>query len=427
MCSNPISKIDEETGEEITFACRRCDECIATRRHNWVARAMAEKAMYKHALCVALTYDETTQENRDAAKIFAYHDVKLFMKRLRDAAWQNERRSAKRDKRDAVRPIIRFLCAGEQGSRDNRCHWHLILYSDCDLLKLGVISKFGRQVTDPDDIFTVGKEKLRRHWTLWGKGFVTFQKPDQGGMHYVLSYCLKDQFTGEKSLGTMREARSENFATGLFRMSKRPPIGHEWLVRKMVALAERGQVLPNTHLRVPDFHGYWRPNELPRERLLIGLLAINQQVRWRTGRNAPQWAPLLAHCKDSETDMELLNGPQMEESELSEVEQFEYELAARARQSGDDQRRREIVRRCAQTIPCRDCLHHCTPYQLERLGIRRVDPGDGGPWEYTSLPGRPDIWDRWHDREHRGDGLNSLCQKKGTAEYQRIFPASGRL
>lgn len=418
MCSDPITKLDEETGEEVTFACRRCDECIATRRHNWVARAMAEKAMHKHALCVALTYDETTQENRDAAKMFAYCDVRGFLARIR---------SDLRRKFGRGNYNLRFLCAGEQGSRDGRCHWHLILYSDRDLLQCGTISKFGRPVTDPADIFSVGKNKLRRHWTMWGRGFVTFQKPDQGGMHYVLSYCLKDQFTGEKSQGTMREAKSENFATGLFRMSKRPPIGHEWLVRKMVALSERGQVLPNTHLRVPGFDGYWRPNEMPRERLLTGLLAINQQVRWRTGRNAPQWASLLAHCKDSETDMELLNGPQIEEVEVSDVEQFEYELAARARQAGDDQRRREIVRRCAQTTPCRDCLHHCTPYQLERLGVRRVDPGDGGPWEYTSLPGRPDIWDRWHDPVHRGDGCNSLCQKKGTAEYQRVFPASGRL
>lgn len=385
--------------------------------------------MHKHALCVALTYDNSTQENRDAAAMFQYSDIRLFLARLRDAAWQQERKAAKLARREPVRPVIRFLCAGEQGSRDNRCHWHMILYSDCDLLKLGVISKFGRRVTDPADIYTVGKNKLRRHWSLWGKGFVTFQKPDQGGMNYVLSYCLKDQFTGEKSRGTMREAKAENFATGLFRMSKRPPIGHEWLVQKMVALAERGQVLPNTHLRVPGFRGYWRPNDMPRERLLTGLLAINQQVRWRAGKDAPQWASLVAHCKDSETDMEVLNGPQIEEGELSEREQFELELEARKREAADAGRRREIVRRCARQLPCRQCLHVCTPYQLERLGVRRVDPGDGGPWDYTSLPGHADIWDRWHnpDPEFRLNGLNSLCQQKGTAEYQRIFPVTGRL
>lgn len=408
MCTRPI----EQDGN--IFACRTCDECISTRRTGWVARAMAEKAMHNHALCVALTYDEDTQENRDAARMFQYADVRAFLARIR---------SDLRRRYGAGNYALRFLCAGEQGSRDDRCHWHLILYSDRDLLTCGVISKFGQPVTDPDDIFTVGRTKLRRHWTMWGKGFVTFQKPDQGGMNYVLSYCLKDQFTGENSQGTMREAKSENFATGLFRMSKRPPIGVTWLMQKLAALDEFHSVLPSTQLKIPDMGGYWHPHGTMRETLLWTLVALNQRSIWATGANAPQWSSLLASCKDSEKDMEILNGKKIEEDEQS----IEDELRQRSRENADRQRRREIVRRCSKKIPCRSCLNGISLRDLERLGVRRVDPGDGGPWEYTSLPGHADIWDRWYDPHpvFRGGGLNPWCAQKGTAEYQRIFPSSG--
>lgn len=202
MCSDP------KTHDGKTFACRVCNECIATRRHSWVARAMAEKALHPHALCLALTYSDRTEKGRDGARMFAYADVRDFLKRLRSAAHyavekENERRIEEAGHvfvETLPAPVVRFLCAGEQGSRNGRCHWHLILFSNLDLLTLGEITLRGRKLTDRADIMTVGKRKRRCHWSLWADdktplGFVTFQEPDQGGMSYVLSYCLKDQFT----------------------------------------------------------------------------------------------------------------------------------------------------------------------------------------------------------------------------------------
>ena len=304
MCSDPQDFFNKETGEVKQGACRRCDECIATRRHGWVARAMAEKAGWPHTLVVALTYSDATQQGRDGARMFCYADVRLFLARLRDAAWQVSKKAG------APRPVIRFLCAGEQGDRNGRCHWHMVLYSDIDLTGLGVVEGLldRRKVVlcDKSQMMTVGKRKRRLDWSLWPLGYVTFQEADQGGMNYVLSYCLKDQFTEEKSRHTMREAKAENFATGLFRMSKRPPIGEDFIMRKLEALDAVGAVLPSMNIMVPGFRGYWHPSGSLREKLLWGLVALNQRVFWATGRSAPQWPSLLASCADSENDMGVL-------------------------------------------------------------------------------------------------------------------------
>lgn len=217
-------------------------------------------------------------------------------------------------------PVVRFLCAGEQGSRNGRCHWHLILFSNLDLLTLGEITLRGRKLTDRADIMTVGKRKRRCHWSLWADdktplGFVTFQEPDQGGMSYVLSYCLKDQFTVERSRDTMREAKAEDFATGLFRMSKKPAIGEGFFMRKLEALALKGQVLPSLNITIPDFGGFYHPSGTTRKSVLWALTAANNLARWSTGADAPQWSSLLGACADNINDMEILVGQETEELE----------------------------------------------------------------------------------------------------------------
>lgn len=402
MCTRPI------TQDGNTFACRTCDECIATRRHGWIARAMAEKAMHKHTLCIALTYADDTQERRDAARMFCYADVRAFLARVRSAL-----------RRKHGEYVLRFLCAGEQGSRDNRCHWHLILYSSHDLRDLGEVSgRYGR-IRDHDQMMTVGKRKRRLNWSLWGNGFVTFQEPDEGGMAYVLSYCLKDQFTGEKSRGTMREAKAENFATGLFRMSKRPSIGHSWLMQKLAALDARHQVLPSPNLHVPGMSGYWHPNGLFREKLLWTLVAMNQRAVWATGANAPQWPALLAACKDNPHDMEILNGEEIEEDPDTEEAIF----ARKSREQVERAARLDLVKRCANLLPCTDCLHHLTDRQLAILGVARNIPSDGSPFTYDALPGFVSIETSQHERGH---GLNPFCQQKGSKLARFTFPNSGR-
>lgn len=406
MCTRPIEKDGK------TFACRSCDECIATRRHGWVARAMAEKTQHAHCLVIALTYSDETEIGRQGARMFAYADVRAFFARLRAAA----RRYAEAERLNEV-PVIRFLCAGEQGDRNGRCHWHMIVYSNVDLMKLGTFEgRFGR-VTKRADMMTVGKRKRRLNWSLWPYGFVTLQEPDQGGMNYVLSYCLKDQFTGEKSEGTMREAKSERFATGLFRMSKRPAIGEAWLYSKMEALDAKGAVLPAVELRIPDFHGYYVPSGSFREKTLWALVALNRRVVWATGAPAPQWPSLLASCRENEADLEILNGPQTDEEE----DPLEVEFGRRRSQAAGESARRDFARRCGSAVACDWCLGFLTEAALAERGIERFEDEAGG-WQYRSAPGRASLAER---RAERGSGINPDCRERGSKLARLTFPATG--
>lgn len=399
MCSRPIIK------DGNTFACRTCDQCIATRRAGWIARAMAEKAEWPHTLCVALTYNNDTQENRDAAAMFNYGDVRAFLKRLLRASTYKKPGSR-----------VRFICAGEQGDRYGRCHWHLILYSDLDLTQLGTVQLRGETITDRNDMFTVGKQKRRLDWSLWGKGFVTFQEPDQGGMAYVLSYCLKDQFTQQKSEGTMREAKSENFATGLFRMSKRPSIGESWLIRKLEGLEGSGSVLPSLQIKIPDMSGYWHPNGVFREKLLWGLVALNQRAVWSTGANAPQWAALLASCKDNPSDLEILNVTQKELDD----ETLDARIARTQREAAGEAITRETARRCGGQLPCTHCLAGLSDETLATLGVAATFNDWGDP-TFEATRGLESVADR---QATSGGGINPFCQNRGSAPQRRAFPRS---
>lgn len=407
MCTDPITMDDK------TFACRRCDECIATRRHNWVARAMAEKSLHSHAVCITLTYSDDTDHGRDAASMFCYADVSAWLKRIRAAA----ARMAKSHRWNVV-PNVRFVCAGEQGDRNGRCHWHVILYSNFDVSRLGDFTLRGRPVTSRRDLLTEGKRKRRLHWSLWDYGFVTVQEADQGSFNYVLSYCLKDQFTYEKSQGTMREAKSENFATGLFRMSKRPAIGEAWLVQEMERLDRLGAVLPSLSLRVPDFHGYWVPSGTMREKLLWHLAALNRRHVFRFGCDAPQWSSLLASCKDNESDLEILNGEINKEEPDPKAEALKLE---RRIQSQRDHRADEINRikgRCGKVIPCEGCLASLTRFQFEALGIEERS-GPTGRVEYYSRCTGQKVTDGNNPDTGR---LNPYCLKAGSYEAGRAFP-----
>lgn len=398
MCSRPI------TANGHTFACRTCDQCLSTRRMGWVARSMAELTDHKHALVLTLTYSDATQEGRDGARMFAYADVRAFLARVRTAL-----------RREYGDYTLRFICAGEQGSRNDRVHWHMVLFSDHDLRLVGTVDRFGRQITDPEAMMTVGKRKKRLNWSMWGLGFVTFQKADQSAMNYVLSYCMKDQFTAQKSRDTMREAKSENFATGLFRMSKRPPVGENFVMRLMEELDAKGAVLPSLRIKIPDFRGYWHPNGSMRETILWALVALNQRAVWATGRNAPQWAALLASCKDSEKDLEILNGPQKENPWEDESE--EYTIATRQRLAAGEAERREFARRCGAQLACTDCLHELTDAQLSRRGVERFEVE--GVWHYRSAPGYAPVATR---QRQRGGGINPDCQSRSTRIARFVFP-----
>lgn len=415
MCDRPI------THEGKTFACRSCDACIATRRAQWEARAMMEKELHPFTLCLGMTYDESSQANRDARQMFQYADFKAFMDRLRAAARYERRRLPLAQRVKLPVPYVRFILAGEQGDRRGACHWHAILYSNIDLTALGVVKRLvnGKRAVETvrENMMTVGKRKRRLNWSMWPHGFVTFQEPDFGGMHYVLSYCIKDQFTAQRSKDTMREAKSENFATGLFRMSKFPPIGEPWLWQKWVQHEERGTCPTSLDFRIPGMECYYQPSGAFREKVLYSLVALKQRIVWATGGNPPQWPSLLASCAANQSDMEILNGPQKE----ADPETPEAGFAKKQRAHAGEHQRREHARQCGNALPCEACLSALSDETLGSLGVRREV--EGGAIFYRAAEGHDAVEKR--QRAFLGKS-NPYCQKRGSLTSSLVFPASDR-
>jgi hypothetical protein len=237
-------------------------------------------------------------------------------------------------------------------------------------------------------------------------------------MAYVLSYCLKDQFTQQKSQGTMREARSENFATGLFRMSKRPAIGETWLRKKMEGLAAQGAVLPSLNFKIPEFRGFYHPSGSFREKALWSLSAINQKVRFETGANAPQWSALMASIQNPK-EREILDGPEVQEIENRTT--FENELATRQREAAGLYARREFARSCGNALPCENCLASLSEQTLSALGVERYS--EFGAIYHRSAPG----FDDTHARQRAYTGKsNPYCQKRGSKISRHTFPDTDR-
>lgn len=408
MCSDP----KEKDGK--IFACRNCDECISNRRHQWEARAMMERHLHPHCLCLGLTYDDETEHNRDAAQFFQYLDVRRFFARIRETIASKN-----------LDPRIRFVVAGEQGDRNGRVHWHMIIYSQVDLTQFGEIKRMlgGKKqvVTDRKLMISQhGRKPIRLNWSLWGHGFVTFQEPDQGGMHYVLSYCLADQFTEEKSKGTGRQAKAANFSTGLFRMSKRPPIGAAWLWQKFASLEEKGALLPELKFQIPGFHGYYVPSGSVREACLWSLRAINQRVKWATGQDAPQWSTLLASLQDFPSETEILLGPQQEDRD--NVESVETVIAREQREQGYQATLRDHRRKCGHSLPCEECLSQTPQAALASLGVERYE--EFRAILHRSLPGFAPVHTRQTDKAHFVGKSNRWCLLRGSKISRHAFPES---
>ena len=345
------------------------------------------------------------------------------MHRIRAAIREQNERWRKRGVTKLPSESVRFIVAGEQGDRNGRCHWHIVLFSDVDLTMIRpikrIINGVKRPVKDKADIISVGNKKIRCDWDLWPHGYVAFQEPNEGGMHYVLSYCLKDQFTEEKSHETKRQAKVENFATGLFRMSKRPAIGATWLWAKLQTLEQKGACLPSLNLKVPGFKGYYQPSGSFRQALLWSLVALNKRHVWATGKNLPQWPSLLSSVQDNQTDSEVLLGSQTEQAD--DVEQLDAQLAKRQRETAGFQARRDFARACGNVLPCEACLSQIPVDLLAPLGVERYQ--EFGAIFHRAAPGFAPVHER--QRENVGQS-NPFCRKRGSKISRHTFPDTDR-
>lgn len=328
MCTNVIK------ANGIEFACRQCDQCIGLKISDWVSRCMAEKAVARHTTLLTLTYRNNHEgEKPISAKHFVYADVNRFLKTLR---------SAYKYQYDEVGEI-RFVCAGERGEKLDRVHWHLVLFTDKPIEGLGKL-KGEKSSWQFDKSY-----KNRNEWSLWPHGHVNVAEPDEAGMMYVLKYALKEQFNVVKSKGSNRYTKSENHNAGMFRMSKRPPIGQRFLQTKLDQLAYNNWVPVDFNIQIPATKGYWYLNGALAEWYACQIYTLNEQIKKQTGRNAPQWSGLIHRVGSRQKIMEILEHGQ----KIEKKEDFGYNPKYSTF--------RDIRKRCGGKTPCSDCRGAFTP------------------------------------------------------------------
>lgn len=161
--------------------CRNCWQCRENRVNDLVGRCIAESHTAAETVAVTLTY---SGDHVNAA-VLVYADFQNFVKRLRSAGYR-----------------VRYIVAGEYGSKKGRAHWHAVLFFEDEAPELPPFDQ-------------------RASWSYWtdhdaGRGFVFLQRPDYEGFRYVLKYVLKGQ-TGPRG--------STHLA-----MSKKPPLGYRFFM-----------------------------------------------------------------------------------------------------------------------------------------------------------------------------------------------------
>ncbi|KMW57249.1 hypothetical protein AIOL_002210 [Candidatus Rhodobacter oscarellae] len=411
MCSDPI------THNGHTFACRNCDQCIGARKNDWVARAMAERATSQHAYAFNLTYrDKHDGEKPDGARAFKYRDIQLWLKNLRFLY----------EREYGVTGEISYIICGELGENKGRVHWHTIVFAKRAFAHLGEWSDFyhvthakrGRE--NGPRITPMGRRHaFMDHWSIWPHGHIVTHAPDQAGISYVLKYALKTQFGSGRSKGKARAEHAEAYAHGVFRMSKKPPIGLRYLEEKAQRLKDLRAVPPKLELTIPGYSGFWWPKGAIRRQWCLMLHDVNQYVRQETGRDAPQWSTLLSTLEQIEnvTDYEdLIYGPEeRQEAQAFDLQQWRTHLAT---SHGENNKRVQAARiraTCGGPRPCARCFRGKTKAQkiaarLSEAVLKQRHKESGSPADF-------DAWARLAKQ------CNHHCELKDTPQHKAIFGA----
>jgi hypothetical protein len=142
-----------------------------------------------------------------------YKDFQNMLKYLRVAdAGQHGNRIKK----------VRYIVAGEYGSKKGRSHWHAVLFI------------YGQQAKQA--LADMGIEINKRvKFKAWKHGHTYVQKPDMNGFKYVLKYLMKDQ---EQSVNVSHFAMSK----GLYREGKviDGPLGYDYFMERAEEMVAKG-------------------------------------------------------------------------------------------------------------------------------------------------------------------------------------------
>jgi len=181
---------------------------------------------------------------------------------------------------------------GEYGSDNARAHWHIILFLRGKPLDVeGLENYFGPQY--------FGGYENRVNFKEWPWGFCYVQKPEYKAFRYVLKYVLKDQ---------TKEVQTTHLA-----MSKKPPLGNDWIIERAKAIARQGLPVHDFKYSFRDqFRICWNGLRERREFMLYGIMRqrfLETYVQeWENlhGGEPPETDLMLEHWFDPIAEREMI-------------------------------------------------------------------------------------------------------------------------
>lgn len=217
-------RVNQETGRRpLVFRPREgfndlpsqvpCGQCLGCRLDwaaDWAARCEKESKLHERNCFITLTYnDENLPIGGTTRSTLSKRDFQLFMKRLRFAYPDNE---------------IRFFATGEYGDKNQRAHYHAILFNH-DFPDKQLWKPHAR-----NPLYV--SASLER---LWGHGFTSVGSVSFQSAAYVARYVVK------KLKGSSADYADREPPFCL--MSLKPGIGSDWYDRFKGDIYPHGQLV----------------------------------------------------------------------------------------------------------------------------------------------------------------------------------------
>lgn len=171
MCTNPIQL--KQNGKTSYFPCGRCMSCRINRTSTWTLRLLYENYVHPEAVFLTLTYNE---ENLPQDNSLHKEHLQNFWKGLRQDL-------------SSVNRKIKYFACGEYGDKNNRPHYHSIVFG----------------LTDSEE----DRELVKTNWRycdsfLFDKKHKGIGTVTKDSMQYVTGYIQKKLF------GDMAESKYGN-------------------------------------------------------------------------------------------------------------------------------------------------------------------------------------------------------------------------
>lgn len=177
---------DSQRSRKVTVPCGKCAFCLTNKRSGWMFRIGEEMRTQMHkGYFLTLTYNEKfiKRVGPEGRPSLRFRDIQLFLKRVRKAKY-----------------YAKYICVGEYGTRTERPHYHMLLWTDAPEYFLEanwcVVRKRGNGVFE--------KQQL---------GHIQFGKLEMASAMYTLKYIIQPKHVWSED--DPREKTRAQFSKGL--------------------------------------------------------------------------------------------------------------------------------------------------------------------------------------------------------------------